>query len=104
MARVAHAKAAGAARFHARAPVADPLPLHNLTPAMLPRSRAASALPRLLTVEEAAAFLRTSKTTVYRLAGSRRLAYYKLPGRLRFAEADLIAHVANQRLEQVDMN
>jgi excisionase family DNA binding protein len=44
---------------------------------------------RLLTSEEAAAWLRVSRSTLYRLVGSDRLARYKIAGHWRFFTGDL---------------
>lgn len=51
----------------------------------------------LLTRQEAAQYLQCSTSTVDRLTGSGRLAYYRLGGPARIAVSDLRAYVASTR-------
>jgi excisionase family DNA binding protein len=61
----------------------------------------ASASPRLLTVKEAAARLRTSTATVYGLCERGQLAYVRLSTHaIRIAEPDLSAFVRRRRTEK----
>lgn len=56
---------------------------------------------RLLTVEEVAARLRVSKTTVYRLVERRRIPFFKYGNAVRIAEADVRAYLRAHRVEPV---
>lgn len=60
--------------------------------------------PRLLTVEEVALRLRVSKTTVYRLIERRRIPFFKYPGAVRIAEADVRAYLRAHRVEPVGIS
>lgn len=60
--------------------------------------------PRLLTVEQVAERLGISTSTVYRLTWRRRLPFYRLPGGLRFSEADVRAFLRSRRVEPVDLS
>ena len=65
---------------------------------MSPTTPPRAGQPRLLTVDEVAALLRVSKTSVYRLVEHRVLPFYRLPGSLRFAEEDVQAYLAARRV------
>ncbi len=53
--------------------------------------RGSSEMNKLLTVEEAVAFLQVSKPTMYRLTSQKKIPFYKIGGSVRFSEAHLIA-------------
>jgi excisionase family DNA binding protein len=55
----------------------------------------------LLTLEEATAFLRVSRSTMYRLIKRRELPGYKIARRWMFDRSDLRQFVASRRTEQV---
>jgi excisionase family DNA binding protein len=55
----------------------------------------------LLTVPEAAAFLRISKTGMRRLQQGRCLPFFKVRGSIRFARSDLLSYLARQRISSV---
>jgi excisionase family DNA binding protein len=46
---------------------------------------------RLLTVEEAVAYLQVSKPTIYRLTSKKKIPFFKIGGSVRFSEAHLLA-------------
>jgi excisionase family DNA binding protein len=54
---------------------------------------------KLLNVKEAAAFLSISKSKMYALKESRKIAYYPVDGCVRFDEQDLLAFLAAVRVE-----
>jgi len=56
--------------------------------------------PSILTVREVAARLRVSTATVYKLAASGALPYFRVSSTVRIAEPDLIAFVAQPRVCQ----
>ena len=56
---------------------------------------------RLLTVNEAADYLRVSASYLYKLAEGRHLDYYRVGRRLLFAPADLDAWLESQRVVAV---
>lgn len=56
------------------------------------------ALIELMDVDEAAAFLTISRSSVRRLQQSRQLPFIKVGGSLRFAKADLLAYLAKRRV------
>lgn len=53
----------------------------------------------LLTVEQAAAWLKMSKSSLHHLTAARRIAFVRLGKRVYFSPADLEAYVASQRVE-----
>ena len=55
----------------------------------------------LLDVEEAAARLRVSVSTMHKYTSGRDIAFYKLGGRLYFDEKDLVAFVRSRRKEAI---
>lgn len=52
----------------------------------------------LLTIPEAAKFLRVSPSGVRRLQQGRHVSFFKVGGSIRFAKRDLIAYLARQRI------
>ncbi len=54
---------------------------------------------KLLTVDEIAAMFRVSKTTVYRIVESRLIPFYRLGGKLRFKEDEVLAYLEAQRVK-----
>jgi len=54
--------------------------------------------PPLLTLEEVAAFLRVSKTSVYRLVERRELPFCRVGRNLRFRPKDLEAYLEARRI------
>lgn len=53
---------------------------------------------KLMTVEEVAELLRISKQSVYRLTDQRKIAFYKIGSRLRFAEKDVMHYIDSARV------
>ena len=58
-------------------------------------------LPQLYTIDQIAVILAVSKITIYRLVESRQIPFYKIKGCLRFTEPDVLAYLANSRIEPV---
>lgn len=58
-----------------------------------------SSYPELMTVAEAAGFLRISKTGVRRLQPY--VHHYKIMGGIRFAKADLLSYLAQVRTKPI---
>ena len=56
------------------------------------------ALPSLFTLDEVAAFLRVSKTSVYRLVERRELPFCRVGRTLRFSQEDLDAYLRARRV------
>ena len=56
----------------------------------------------LLTVVEAAEYLRVSVSAIRRLQQARRIAFIKIGGSLRFARADLAAYLSKQRITTIE--
>ncbi len=52
-----------------------------------------------LTPDELAAFMKLSKSTVYRLVESRVLPFYRLGGSLRFRKQDVIAYIESKKTQ-----
>jgi excisionase family DNA binding protein len=55
----------------------------------------------LLTIPEAAEFLRVSKSSIRRLQHGRRVPFFKIGGSVRFARNDLVSYLARQRVGSV---
>lgn len=55
----------------------------------------------LLTPDETAAFLRVSRSTLYRLVARRVLRFYRISGVLRFAKSDVETFIARGVTEPV---
>lgn len=55
----------------------------------------------LLTVAEAAGFLKISKSGVRRLQQGRRIPFFKVGGSIRFATEDLMSYLARQRVGSI---
>jgi excisionase family DNA binding protein len=58
-------------------------------------------LGSLLTITEAAALLRVSRSTVYRLLAERELPRIRVRGHSRIARADVIALIERRRVESI---
>jgi excisionase family DNA binding protein len=58
-----------------------------------------SADDEVLTVEEAAAFMKMSVRYVRRLVAERRIPFHKLGRSVRLTRADVVAHVESGRVE-----
>jgi excisionase family DNA binding protein len=56
----------------------------------------------LMTVADAAAFLRISRSGVRRLQQGRHLPFVKIGGSVRFAKRDLVTYLAQKRVEALD--
>ncbi len=54
---------------------------------------------KLMTIDEVADLFRVSKTTVYRMVESRIIPFYRLGGRLRFNEVEVLAYLESQRVK-----
>ena len=65
-----------------------------------PRSLAEDDL-QLVTPTEAGQMLRLSKASIYRLVETRRLAFYRVSGSLRFSKRELEEYVARGRVDSV---
>ncbi|MBI3365998.1 MAG: helix-turn-helix domain-containing protein [Ignavibacteriae bacterium] len=63
--------------------------------------RTARNLPKLLTPPEAAAFLRISRASLYRLVDTRKIPFYRVSRSLRFSEEDLNKYLSGHRTEQI---
>ena len=83
-----------------------PAPRANIEGGPVPSFDNQSSLPRpaieLVTVAEAAAFLKISKTGIRRLQQARQLPFIKVGGSVRFAKRDLAAYLAKHRVEALD--
>jgi excisionase family DNA binding protein len=55
-----------------------------------------------LTVQELAALLRLSPTTIYRLAARREIPFYRLPNGLRFMKSEINEYLVRHRVEARD--
>ncbi len=55
----------------------------------------------LLTLDEVAALLRVSKTSVYRLVERRELPFCRVGRSLRFTRQDLDAYLADRRVDSI---
>jgi excisionase family DNA binding protein len=55
----------------------------------------------LLTVTEAAEFLRISKTGIRRLQQGRHLPFFKVLGSVRFSKADLLSYLEQARVRPI---
>lgn len=60
-----------------------------------------SKYANLLTLEDVAKRLRVSKTTAYRLVESRKIAFYRLSGALRFSERDIDEYLGRARVASI---
>jgi len=56
----------------------------------------------LMTIAEAASFLRVSRSSVRRLQQGRHLPFIKVGGSVRFARSDVCAYLAKHRVQAVD--
>jgi len=65
---------------------------------MSPETKSVQSRP-LLTISEAAAYLRLSKSAVYKKVESRDLTFYRVGRRLLFNPADLDKWLESQRVE-----
>jgi excisionase family DNA binding protein len=72
----------------------------------MPIGRLSASPParKLLTLDEVAALLRVSKTSVYRLVERRAVRFYRVSGLLRFDHADIEAFLGAGCVEPVDKN
>jgi len=70
-----------------------------LTTSLQPSHIPASLL--LLTPHEAAALLRISRTSLYRLVEARRLPFYRVGGVLRFSREDIARYLMGRRVEPI---
>jgi excisionase family DNA binding protein len=57
----------------------------------------------LLTIREAAVFLRISQSGVRRLQQGRHLSFIKVGGSVRFARSDLCSYLAKRRVVAIDL-
>lgn len=64
-------------------------------------ARSSASGPELVTLAEAAAVLRVSRTTLYRMVESRLLPFYRVRRTLRFDRADLLSYLARQRVAPI---
>ncbi len=55
-----------------------------------------------MTVDELAAFMKVSKTTVYRIVESHIMPVYRLGGSLRFRKQDIIAYIESQKTDAMN--
>jgi excisionase family DNA binding protein len=53
----------------------------------------------MLTVKEAAKYLRISDTKCYELASKKKVAHYRVGGKILFQESDLAAYLSSCRVE-----
>jgi excisionase family DNA binding protein len=60
-----------------------------------------NTLPNMLTPDDLAAYLRISKTGVYRMVEKRQIPFYRIGGSLRFAQSDILAYLGGKRIEPV---
>lgn len=58
-------------------------------------------VPELLTVAEAAEFLKMSVSSARRLQGRRCIPFYKVGGSIRFARGDLLLFLQKHRVESI---
>lgn len=58
-------------------------------------------LPKLLTPPEAAALLRISRASLYRLVETRKIPFYHVGRGLRFSEEDILGYLSNRRIEPI---
>ena len=70
--------------------------IDNLT--MVVERHDPGSLPSLLTLQEVAAFLHLSKTSVYRLVERRELPFCRVGRNLRFTREDLEAYLEARRV------
>lgn len=56
----------------------------------------------LLTLEEVIQWLKTSKTTIYRLVQRRQIPFYRIARSLRFKKEDVEAFIQERRVETID--
>lgn len=56
----------------------------------------------LLTIADAAEFLRISASGMRRLQHGRSIPFFKVGGSIRFAKNDLLSYLARQRVEPID--
>lgn len=59
--------------------------------------------PELLTIQEVARLLRISVAGVRRLQSARHLPFLKIGGSVRFDKSDVVAYLAGQRVEAIDL-
>ncbi len=60
-----------------------------------------SLVIELLTISEAAEFLRISVSGMRRLQQGRHIPFFKVGGGIRFAKGDLLSYLAQQRVESI---
>ena len=56
----------------------------------------------LLTIVEVAKLLRISVPSVRRLQYQRRIPFFKVGGRIRFAESDIVAYLQKRRVHSIE--
>jgi excisionase family DNA binding protein len=90
-------KRKGSAHARLALPVgkADAAPLFDKQP-----NEPGSAI-ELLTIAEAAGFLRISKSSVRRLQQGRHIPFFKVGGSIRFARDDLASYLVRQRVGSI---
>lgn len=72
-------------------------------PVLLFDSNSSGSTPfELLTVAEAAGFLRVSITGVRRLQKARQLPFFKVGGSLRFSKSDLLTYLQKRRVGPIE--
>lgn len=57
---------------------------------------------KLLTIQEVANLFNVSKQTIYRMAQSRILPFYKIGSNLRFKEDEMLAYIESQRVKPAE--
>lgn len=57
---------------------------------------------KLLTIDAVAEMFSVSKTTVYRMAQSRILPFYRIGGNLRFDEQEMVDYLERQRVAPME--
>ena len=60
-----------------------------------------NTINNLLTPADVAKFLKISKVGVYRLTDKRLIRFYKIGGSLRFAKADIIEYLKDNKVESI---
>ncbi len=57
---------------------------------------------QFMTPDELSAFMKISKTTVYRFVESRILPFYRVSGSLRFRKQDVIAYLESKKTNAIN--